>query len=291
MGGGGKGGSSGGALRFPPYLEKAHDAFLTGNDGKNLVVAFGEAWDDNPYTDRPEIDFNGGYLGTGYTIDNFPSLFDMFGKFMAGLDIEILWSQIYEATTEGPEADNLIDAFSQETLDRMNEESLPVLHAGMRDIGAINSTAFAVGRTLMESKRQKEVTKFSAQVKMQLLQISHDRWAKHLEWNKNVIATYDGMMKAYYVGWMDKDQIDYKYKEAEALWRLSLFDYMRTALGALTGTPASSKDKGPSDVQKALGGAFSGAATGAMIGNAVPGIGTAMGGAVGGVLGLAGGFL
>jgi hypothetical protein len=289
--GGGKGGSGSGEVRFAPYLESAHKDFLTGNSGRNLKEAFNTAWGNSPYADREDILPDSGYLGVGYKIENFPSLFDMYGKFMAGLDVEILWTQLYYSTVQGPEANDLIAEFSKQTEDEARERSYPALHAGMRDIGAINSSMMVVGRSLIESRRMKEITKFSVQTKMQLLQMSQERWARHLDWNRNVIATYNDMMRIYYVAAMDADQINYKYKEADASWNLSLFEYVRAMLGAMTGAAATQKGKEPSGVQKALGGAMSGAASGAMVGSVIPGVGTAIGAVVGGVLGLASGFL
>lgn len=270
MGGGGKGGSSSSStnntIRFPPYLENIHNDFLTGNNGYNLVVAFKEAWDNNPYIDREDISILPGYLGDGFTIGDFPSLFDMFGKFMAGLDVEVLWSQVYEETVNGPEADDLIASFSQETLDRMEQESLPILEAGMRDIGAVNSSAFITGRAILESQRQKEVTKFSAQLRVQLLAISQERWSKHLDWNKTVITVYGDFIKTFYTALMDADQLNYKYKESSNTWHLGLFESARSFIGALNGAPAAQNPKEPSQVQKSLGGLFSGIGAGSMFG-------------------------
>lgn len=284
MGGGGKGGSGDGALRFPPYMESTHKKLLKDNDGKDLMTAFRAAWDNNPYAGREAMNIEGGYLGSGYNISQFPSLFDMFGKFMAGLDIEMLWTQIHESTMNGSEADELISTFSQSSLERMEEESLPMLHAGMRNIGAVNSSAFVLGRALLESKRQKEITKFSAQVKISLLQITQERWARHLDWNGAVIGTFHEMQRSYYAGAMDMDQLNYKYKEAEATWTLDLFDPARAFLGALTGAPASANTES-SQVSRSVGGALSGGAAGYMAG------GSWQSTAIGAVLGLASSFM
>lgn len=284
---GGKGGGGDGALRFPPYLEAAHQEALE-TFGPIFTAAIGAS----PYSGRADINIEDGFLGSGYTIAQFPSLFDMFGKFMAGLDIESLWSQIYEATTNGPEADSLIASFNTSSKDRMEQGSLPMLNAGMRDIGAINSSAYAIGKSLLESQRIKEVNNFETKVRFQMLVISADRWARHLDWNKSVIGTYTDLQKVYYAGALDVDQLNYKYKESDVLWDLNLFDYSRGILGALTGTPAAKPGEiGPSQVQKSIGGAMSGAAAGAMIGAQMGTPAGPMGAAIGGALGLAASFL
>lgn len=293
---GGKGGGGGGdsrtEIRYAGYLELAHKEFLRGEDGWmfNLKAAFRESWENNPYTGREDINIEDGLLGSGYEISAFPSLFDMFGKFMAGLDVETLWTQSYNQVTNGPEMDNIISTFNQETIDNFDEHSIPILNAGMRDIGSVGSSANIIGRALLENRRLKEVTKFSAQVRFQGLTLSQERWAKHLVWNQAVISQYSDMMKLYYAGAMDVDKLNYKYKSSEVLWELSLFNHAIAVMGALGGgTPVKDADD-PSGLQSAIGGALSGAGAGAMIGSAIPGVGNVVGAAVGGIVGLASSF-
>jgi len=296
MGGGGKGGGGGGdtrsEVRFAPYLEDIHKSFLTGAGAwdYNLKAAFATAWGANPYADREDINIEDGLLGLDYVVSDFPSLFDMFGKFMAGLDIEVLWTQAYEQVFNGTEMDDLVASFNQSTQDSMNQKSLPMLNAGMRDIGSVNSSAYVVGKALLEANRLKEVTKFTAQIKYHGLQITQERWTKHLDWNQTVIGSYAELQKLYYAGKQDLDKLNYTTAEASTLWELNLFEYSRALMGALGGGSATAKGNDPSKLQSAIGGGLSGAATGAMVGSMVPGIGTAIGAGVGGMLGIASSF-
>ena len=295
MGGssGGGGGDNRNEYRFAPHLEFIHQEFLTGGSlggiyrswNFDLKTAFAAAWESNPYTSRADMEIETGMLGAGYSIGDFPSMFDMFGKFMAGLDIETLWTQAYNQVNNGSEMNDLVSAFNQDTLDRMNQESLPMLNAGMRDIGAINSSAYVVGKALLEAKRQKEVTKFTSQIKHQGLLITQERWAKHLNWNSTVIQQYQELQRFYHVGAMDMDKLNNSYKEVEALWELNLFEYARAMIGTLGGgSPTNKALKGPSQTRQAIGGAMGGAAAGAQVGGG-------WGALIGGVLGAASSFL
>jgi len=106
--GGGKGGSSGSStttIRYAPYVESYHQAFLAKISEEALAVV-----DDSPFTGYTDIDVDTAFFGTGYLISSFPSLYDMYGKFMAGLDIEVLWAQNYEDTVNAAEVDNTVTA-------------------------------------------------------------------------------------------------------------------------------------------------------------------------------------
>ena len=50
---------------------------------------------DSPYLDYEGIAIEAAFFSAGYTIASFPSLYDMYGKFMAGLDVDTLFSQIF----------------------------------------------------------------------------------------------------------------------------------------------------------------------------------------------------
>ena len=89
MGGSSGGGSGEGqpsdtttTVRYPQYVEEAHQSFL------ELVATYRDAAiDDSPFADWTDIEYSDAFFGSGYTIASFPSLYDMYGKFLAGLDI------------------------------------------------------------------------------------------------------------------------------------------------------------------------------------------------------------
>ena len=324
--GGGKGGGGDGdqviTVRYAPYIEAKHGAFLnavagyrndlvggaegdtlslstmedagaTGGLYDNLVtrseykgLAFADAkTHDSPFIDYDSILTDIAFFGTGYTIASFPSLYDMYGKFMAGLDIDTLFSQIFEDTVNASEINDLVAAESTLLNDEITEKALPPILTGARDINSVMSSTFVIARAIPRDTQIKLVEKFSSELKYRMIPVAVDRWKTHLEWNKNVVTTYSEIMKLFFSAKMDIEDFNYSMLAKHDLWPFTVLDYERAALGALQGATTTNKDvAGGSTAQKALGGALSGAAAGAMVGG-LPGA------IVGGVLGLAGGLL
>ena len=292
---GGGGGSSDSTVRYAPYLETAHSYILNhaGTDvpALSFIDAFNNAVGSSPYDDYVQIDVNKGFLGEGYGVGNFPSLWDMFGKFMAGLDVHDLWGQIYEDVIQGPEVENAIVAQSALLQDEIDLNVMPKFLAGMRDINSVQATSFVIGKAIIQDAHVKSINSFAAKLKTQAIVLANEQWNKHLDWNQAVIGTFSGMFKLYYASKMDVDRVNLEYQAKDNMWDINLFENARGILGAMSGAAASAAGNEPSQTQKAIGGAMSGAASGAMIGSAVPGIGTAVGAVVGGLVGLASSFL
>lgn len=274
-------GDSGGdqtiTTRYAPYIEDKHQAFL------NEVASYRAALtDDSPFDGYSDIVIEAAFFGTGYTISSFPSLYDMYGKFMAGLDIDTLFSQVFEDTVNAPEVNDLVAAEADLLDDDIETNSLPRLQLGMRDINSVIASTFVVGKSIIEDAREKSLSKFSAELKYRLIPVAADRWKTHLEWNKAVIMTYAEIMKLYYSAKMDVTDFNYSMNAKDKLWPFTVLDYERAALGALQGATKQTSDvAGSSTAERAISGALSGAAVGGMIGGPV-------GAAVGGLLGLAG---
>lgn len=279
MGGGGKGGGSGdNEVRFAPYLEDAHQYYL--NAFKSVFLA---TKGQSPYGDYEQIEYDPGFFGGAYNISSFPSLWDMFGKFMAGLDVHVLWSQIYSDLVEGPEVANAINAQSALSLDEIDTNVMPKFLAGMRDINHVQGTAFVIGKAIILDGHVKAINKFASQIRIAALTLSSEQWGRHLDWNKTVISTYSEMFKLYYASRIDIDRVNLEYRAKDEMWDINLFDNARAILGALTGSPATTSGNEPSQTQRAIGGAMTGAAAGWMTGGAA-------GAAIGGLIGLASSF-
>ena len=334
--GGDKGGGGDGdqiiTVRYAPYIESRHLDFLnnvvsarirligprhlisledasdSGNFG-SLVDTLIERYEmsgialsdaetrDSPYITYDDILMDVGFFGTGYTIASFPSLYDMYGKFMAGLDIDTLFSQIFEDTVNASEINDLVSAESSLLDDEITEKVLPPILTGARDINSVMSSTFVIARAIPRDTQIKLIEKFSAEAKYRMIPVAVDRWKTHLEWNKNVVMSYAEIMKLFFSAKMDVTDFNYSMLAKHDLWPFTVLDYERAALGALQGATTTNKDvAGGSTLQKALGGALSGAAMGGMVGGMITGAtaGSTMGipGAIiGGVLGLAGGLL
>lgn len=294
MGSSDSGGSGGGSyeIRYAPFLETELNAIIshTGADtpDKSLWDLYNALLGKSPYDDYEQLDIDEGFFGmtiendeVTYEIKNFPSLWDMFGKFMAGLDLHDLWSDVYQDVVNGPEIENAVVAQSDLMQDEIDARVYPAFVAGMRDINAVQSTAFIIGKAVIQDAHVKAINKFSSDMRVAGLNASVAMWSKHLDWDQAVIGTYSELFKIYYATKMDMDRANVEYVAKDLMWDYNLLDEIRGIIGALNGAAASPIKNEPSQMSKAIGGGLAGAAAGYQM------TGSPFGALTGGVLGVA----
>lgn len=280
-------------VRYAGYIESKHSSFL------DAVSAYRAALtNSSPFAGYEDIEVDDAFFGFGYLISSFPSLYDMYGKFMAGLDIGSLWTQVFEDTTESSQVRALVTAESALIDDDIEANAIPRLQTGMRDVNAVMGSSYIIGRAIIEDAKVKALSKFSADLKYRLIPVAANRWSTHLEWNKAVIGVYAEIMKFYFSAKADINEANYSMAAKDKLWPFTILDFERAALGALQGATNSKIDvAGASTASKVLGGALSGAAMGAMVGSSFntpatttslgSSAGSAWGAGIGAVLGIA----
>lgn len=233
--GGGNSSSGSSATRYAPYLESIHQDFLTSlRTDVDMLYHNTPRW-TSPYSNHVFAEVEDAFFGAGYTIASFPSLYDMYGKFMAGLDIEALYGQIFEDTVNSPQINNLVAAEGALIDDEININSIPRLETGMRDINSVMSSTFITSKALIEEARTKSISKFSADLKYRMIPLAQDRWAKHLDWNRNIVALYGDIMKLYYASKTEVNESDYSFAARDLLWPFTVYEYERAAIGTLQG--------------------------------------------------------
>ena len=280
MGGGGGSGNTKTTIRYADYIESHHSAFLDEVQAQRIV-----AIPNNPFTGYVDIDYADSFFGAGYVISDFPSLYDMYGKFMAGLDVDTLYTQILDDSINNVAINNRVSQHAIELEDDIIQSASPRFVTGLRDINSVLSSSFVIGKAMLETARTKTLSKYDAELRHAMLPVAAARWQTHLEWNKVVINEYAQIMKLYFSVAMDLNSKNYEMAAKAALWPFTVLEYERAALGALQGATNSKTDVGgASQTQQVIGGALTGAAAGALVAG-VPGA------IVGGVLGAATGFL
>jgi len=196
---------------------------------------------------------------------------------MAGLDIDTLFSQIFEDTVNSPEVNDLVAAEGALIQDDV-DEAVTAIEVGMRDINSVQASTFVIARAIPADTKIKVLEKFRSELKYRLIPVANDRWKSHMEWNKSVIMAYAEVMKLYYSVKMDITDINYSMAAKDKLWPFTVLDYERANIGALQGAT-----KTTTGVEDGGGGALAGALAGASAGSAFGGWGAL----AGGVLGLA----
>lgn len=220
-----------------PYWDYKHNTTLA----ERLIYGF--PLGSQPLDRYPSID--DAMFTEGYTISSYPSLWDMYGKFVAGLDVEVIYEQIYEDMVNDPAINKAIAAESVYLDDELNRTSLPKLTAGMRDMNAVMSSSFIYGKALLESDKVKMINKFSADLKIEAMRLALQRWSTHLQWNHNVIEQYIKMNETFWSlrqSWTDQV---IKIETGDKKWPLEVLDIYRACVGALNGAAAAQQGPTP----------------------------------------------
>lgn len=253
--GGGKGssGSSKTTIRYAKYLEYAHEWLL--NTTKTYVQ---DIIDESPLSGFETIPVDAGFFGTGYVLASFPSLYDMYGKFVAGLDVDVLFTQIFEDTVNASAVNDLVEAESALLDDDISTHVIPEFEAGLHDINALQSSAFVIGKALIEADKVKAVSKFSAEMRYHLIPTATERWKVHLEWNKQAIQLYSEIMKLFFAAKLDVDRYNYEQLIKDKLWPFTVLDMERAAVGSLTGATTTKTKGAESSGGSVLGGILGG---------------------------------
>jgi hypothetical protein len=249
MGGGKSGGDT--TVRYAPYLEHAHGALITLSlaEEKRLMGMGTTPWDGLSY-----VGVDDAFFSVGYNILDYPSLWDMFGKFVAGLDIETLYNQIYNDMVNGAVTNAVIDAQNVYLQDDIDSVAIPKINAGLRDINAWLSDSAIDAKALIQSQKLKTLSKFSADIKMRAMELALQRWSKHLEWNYRVPDQYKAMNQLYWSSKLDVTNAVGELNSKVLLWNFTIMDHHRQNISALNGAAASSI-KGETKFQKFMGGA------------------------------------
>jgi hypothetical protein len=272
MGGGGKKST----IRYAPYIEHHHALFL--QLSQDIML---EIYEDSPYASFVRLDFDDALFSAGNTMSSFPSLYDMYGKFMGGIDIESLYEQVLHDVQNTQTIRNVSNAHNDLLVDDYEQKILPRFQAGMRDMNSVLSSTFIIGQSVLEANRAHDIAKFDADLQYKLIPVASEVFKEHLTWNQNVVGSYLQVMKFASMLKMDTDAHNYEYLVKDKLWPYTVLEQHRANLGALQGARASSVGE-VSKGQKALGGAMSGAALGAQVGG---GYGAVIGGVIGGIAG------
>lgn len=271
-------------IRYAPYIEeKHHDMLWLSAYHRDQVI-------NSPPSTSSALEIEGIFLGAGYILSDFPSLYDMFGKFMAGLDIDVIYKKIFGETITESEINPYIQAEASMIDLDITAKTLPTFLSALRGLNAVTSSSFVIGKSNIENKRIKALAKISSDLKHRLISLISDRWKTSLDWNKNVVTLHAFNLKLYLMSKMTVNETNYGKKLENSLWPFRVLEYNRAALAALirTRTAKRKSTKGRSTISKVFL-VCSYTLMGAQIGNLLFGWpwGTIGGAAVGFVVGLA----
>jgi hypothetical protein len=113
----------------------------------------------------------------------------------------------------------------------------------MRDMNAVMSSSFLVGRALMEAARVKAIARYDSEVRFKMLPVATERWTKHLEWNKEVTNVYAQVLKLYISAKMDVNTHNFEMKMKDKIWPFTVLQYEGACLGVLQGARTAEEKK------------------------------------------------
>lgn len=350
-----KGGGSSGKVDYPEYMKTVHGQLLDNNGAdtptNSVIDAINAAYGSSPWSgetaydpttpladswtavcayntvvdalnhttdwldalDNTRVEIDSNYYSEEFVANSYISFLQDIGSSLTIIanGVDLINSDDY--------IDEDIDAYSRQLDDDIDNNALVKFRAGMRDINAVNSSAFIIGEALILGMKGRDVAKYSADLHLanttQRNQMIVDLTGKgvnltqlklqdRLARNQMTINIADQMIKSLmarveFEKSVAMISVDAKTKhiiankeyttenlsiaESDAKWDLELFQYTGNMLAAIGGGTSGAGQKQPSTAQSALGGAMSGAAMGASVGSVVPGIGTAIG-AIGGAI-------
>ncbi len=207
--------------------------------------------------------------------------------------------------TDETAVDDMVDAFSDKLDENINNTVLPRFQAGMRDINAVQSSAFVVGEAVIWANRDTALAAFDAEARLRqehdigLRAIGAIHTAYDLE--LNAAKTMLEYKKASSHLQVDTGRLDivankeYKdgmieMKEGDSRWPYEVLTYGGNLMSSIGGGSVQTMGR-KSAAASAIGGGISGAAAGASIGATYGSSGGPYGAIIGGVLGAAAGLM
>jgi hypothetical protein len=213
-------------IRFAPYIEARHSSLLDAAYTARVSVL-----NNSPYADYTDIDYSTAIIGIGYTITDFSSLYDLYGSFMAGFDVETLWGKSFDRVMSLTAVDSKIDSDITMIDEDTKMGSIPEMKLFARDMNTVCSSSFVISKALIESKRVKELATASAEDKYKLLQEVVIGKNGELNWRKSVTDEYADLFKTFYLAAAQCTDANYKMAINDVLWNLNILDFERAALG------------------------------------------------------------
>jgi len=223
--------------RYAEYIETAH---------QNMITLAAEYRDDiidsSPFT-YTVVDPSDAFFMSGYVISDYPTVYDMYGKFLAGLDVEVLWNQIHSDAAYGAVINEMVSADNDILQDELDEQ-IADLFVQARSNNAVMTSTFIIAEANMRSKKIYALAKMLAELRIRFSELAQRRWETHLNWNLKVIDTFLKVNELFF-------SIQTKYLQDKAtvdasnlLWPFTVLDHERVIVACLQGA-VTSETKGP----------------------------------------------
>jgi hypothetical protein len=293
---------------YPAYMQGVHNYWLDGTAGtvgtsSGLTHLINDAVTTNPFTGLTGYDPGTDVTAMVAAITAFQAIvtamnahtdYDTYST-AAAAQVDSWYAPSTDINTRAAAHATFLDT-------EINTKVYPRFEAGMRDINAVMTSAFTIGKAIIEMDRNDKVDKFIADMELQADTKRADlvntatgemirMFLQKTEFGRVIMAmTIDEKRLA-----IAANQ-DYK-TETKALagdlgrWPLEAYKYGANMLAGIGGGTTGSVPVDGNKTARIIGSGLSGASAGAMIGSAVGGdSGAGWGAAIGGIAGMLAGM-
>ena len=286
------GGGSSGDVDFPDYMKTFHGRALDGSGAdtptSSIVDIINASLGNSPFAAATAYDPDTDITAYEAAISGFDTL-------IAGIDEATDWAALFtqaETSIDGVSDDDIdddVDAFADELDDEITTKVLPRFEAGMRDINAVVSSAFVIGRANIEGFRDRDVARHASKLRLGVVADRQKSYVMATEQMLRLLIARYGWEESYMRTVIEakrikivakKEEVDENLKigEDDATWDLELYQYGANLLASIGSGTMVPKTNKPSRTSSVIGGAMAGATAGSMVS---PGWGTAIGAVVG----------
>lgn len=182
----------------------------------------------------------------------------------------------------------------------LSMKAFPKFEAGMRDINAIQTTAFTIGRAAIILDRNDKVDRFSADMYMQaskdraslISQVASELlriFIQRLEFHRVLASLYLDFFRIKIAAYADEATENKSIEAEEAKFPMAKWQYAANVMAALNGGVNQVQASEGNKTARIIGSALSGASAGAMLASAISpgggneGYGALMGGILAGI--------
>ena len=305
MGGSGGGGGAG-VVDYPDHMKDTHYDWLSNEGtsllaGENVTAIMAAAIGASPFTGETAYDPDTDLDAIDTAVSDFNTLID-------NLAHRTDWEDAIDAVLAKIDGDILSDAYLDADIaaftDLVDDEHYDVVEprfeSGMRDINAVVSSAFVIGKSNLVAKKNRDIAKYSSELRLKMntqrndmitgsVPTMLDMLIKRVSFERDHAALILEAKKIRIIAAKEQTDQDLLISEADARWDLEVFQYGANVLASIGGGTGHPSPAGMSKAQSALGGAMAGAAIGATPALSGPtgGWSIAIGAAIGGI----GGYL
>ncbi len=229
---GGGAGASSGKVAYPAYVEDIHEDWLDGNStniSDDMTEIMNAALGNSPYTSMVPYDPTAPLADIDTEVTDFQALLDAVTIPVQLTDTEI---------------DAEVQAYRDQTDVELISTVLPRFQAGMRDIGAVVSSAFAEGQAILEDGQSRDVNKFASSLRLKAKASAVERSGIQLQQaniKSNISSLLFNANKIRITA--EKTELDqeYSFDIGDAKWDLEVFQHGANLLAAPGGASQNTK--------------------------------------------------